>query len=202
MKTGRATYLGYVTRGRRLLAKKEKNMFGCCNRLFSSSCGCNRCGNGCGATPPPLPSPFPPVTPPVTPQLRGMQLSLVGSSAEIVESASPVAFDALNFNNTLGISYLPGSGKITVGRTGTYLVNWWVAIENAQSAETVAFALSLNGSDVATSYSDTGGGQIYGTAIVSVGSIPATLTLVNRSGDAVTLATAAGQGSLSLTQLA
>ena len=149
-----------------------------------------------------MPSPFPPVTPPTTPELRGMQLSLVGSSAGSVEQGACVTFDALNFNNTLGVSYTPGSGKINIGRTGTYLVNWWVGVENSQSSEVVAFALSLNGSDVATSYSDIGGGQIYGTAIVNVTSIPATLTLVNRSGEAVTLVTAGGQGALTLTQLA
>ena len=131
-----------------------------------------------------------------------MQLSLVGSSAGSVASGASVAFDTVDCNNALGVTYTAGSGQIAIGRTGTYLVNWWVAIENAQGAESVAFALSLNGSDLATSYSDTGGGQIYGTAIVNVTSIPATLTLVNRSGDAVTLATAAGQGSLTLTQLA
>ncbi len=131
-----------------------------------------------------------------------MQLSLVGSSAGSIANGACVSFDALNSNNTLGVSYTTGSGQINIARTGTYLVNWWVATCGTQTADTVAFALSLNGSDLATSYSDTGGGQIYGTAIVNVTSIPATLTLVNRSGDAVTLATAAGQGGLTLTQLA
>ena len=131
-----------------------------------------------------------------------MQLSLVGSSAGSVANGACVDFDALDSNNTLGVSYTSGSGKINVGRTGTYLVNWWVAIENAQSAETVAFAVSLNGSDVATSYSDIGGGQIYGTAIVNVSSIPSTLSLINRSGSDVSLVTAAGQAGLTLTQLA
>ena len=177
-------------------------MFGCCNNLFSSSCLCNRCCGGFTPTPPPAPTPFPPVTPPTPPQLRGMQLSLVGSSAGSVASGACVTFDTVDFDNALGVSYTSGSGQIAVGRTGTYLVNWWVGIESSQSAESVAFALSLNGSDVATSYSDTGGGQVYGTAIVNVTSIPATLTLVNRSGEAVTLATAGGQSSLTLTQLA
>ena len=131
-----------------------------------------------------------------------MQLSLVGSSAGTVAHGANVAFDALDSNNTLSVSYTPGSGSIIIGRTGTYLVNWWVAMENAQSTESVAFALSLNGSDVATSYSDIGGGQIYGTAIVNVSSIPSTLSLINRSGNDVSLVTAAGQGGLTLTQLA
>ena len=111
-------------------------------------------------------------------------------------------FDALNANNTIGVNYAPSSGSITVARAGTYLVNWWVAVENAQTATTLAFALSLNGSDVSTSYADVGGGQIYGTAIVNVTSIPATLSLVNRSGEEVTLVTAAGQAELTLVQLA
>ena len=176
-------------------------MFGCCNSFFSSLCGCNRCSGG-GSIPPPIPSPFPPVTPAPAPQLRGMQLSLVGSSAGSVASEASVAFDTVNSNNALGVSYTSGSGQIVIGRTGTYLVNWWIAVENAQTAETISVALKLNGTPVQTSYSDIGGGQIYGSAIVNVSSISSTLTLVNCSGCEITLATAAGQGGLTLTQFA
>ena len=176
-------------------------MFGCCNAFFSCRCG-SCCASG-GVPPTPVPpSPFPPVTPPSPPRLRGMQLSLVGSSAGSVVHGDCVDFDAVNSNNTLGLSYTPGSGSITISRTGTYLVNWWVAVENTQTTEMLAFAASLNGSDVATSYSDIGGGQIYGTAIVNVSSIPAALSLVNRSAGDVTLATAGVQAGLTVTQLA
>ena len=179
-------------------------MFGCCNALFPSSCGfgsCCRCGRNA-----PLPTPIPPLppmpTPPSPPQLRGLQISLVGSSGETIARGASVPFDALNVNNTVGVGYTPSSGVINVGRAGTYLVNWWVAVADEQTAEEIAFALSLNGSDVQTSYSDVGGGQIYGTAIVTVSSLPATLRLVNRSGDEVTLVTAAGQAGLTVTQFA
>ena len=131
-----------------------------------------------------------------------MQLSLEGSSGGTVAANASVPFDTVDANNTLGVSYTAGSGSVTIGRTGTYLVNWWVSIAGTQTAQSLAFAVSLNGSDVQTSYSDIGGGQIYGTAIVTVSSIPATLSLVNRSGDAVTYATAEGQSGLTLTQLA
>ena len=176
-------------------------MFGCCNNLFSSTC---RCARSCGGSPVPAPTPIPvPIpTPPAPPQLRGMQLSLVGSSAGSVAHGACVPFDAVNSNNTIGVTYTPTSGVVNLSRTGTYLVNWWVGIESNQSAESVAFALSLNGSDLATSYADLGGGQIVGTAIVNVTSIPATLSLVNRSGNEVTYVTAAGQAGLTITQLA
>ena len=176
-------------------------MFGCCNTLFSSCC---RGGCGCrcaGFTPQPMP-PMPPVTPPSPPRLRGMQLSLVGSSGGTVDAGHPVSFDAVNTNNTLGVSYTPGSGSVTLSKTGTYLVNWWVAVENAQTAEALIFATSQNGSDVQSSYSDIGGGQVYGTAIINVTSVPTTLQLINRSSAEVTYVTAAGQAGMTITQFA
>ena len=132
--------------------------------------------------------------------LRGMQLSLTGSSAGSVATEGTVPFDTVDFNNTVGV--VSSHGTITIGKAGTYLVNWWVAMENAQAAESLSFALSLNGIDVQTSYADIGGGQIYGTAIVNVTGVPATLTLVNTSSAAVTLVTAAKQAGLTVTQFA
>lgn len=172
-------------------------MFGCCNSLFSSCC---RCGQRCG-NPPPVPI-YPPVVPPAPPQLRGMQISLTGSSAGSVAQGGCVPFDTVDSNNTLGVSTTPGSGMITISRAGTYLVNWWIATENAQSAETMTIELSLNGAVVQTSCSDIGGGQVYGTAIVRVSSLPSVLKLTNVSGDAVTLVTADQQAGMTITQFA
>ncbi len=129
-----------------------------------------------------------------------MQLSLVGCSAGSVAADACVPFDTLNTNTTLGVTQ--SRGTVTIGRVGTYLVNWWVGVENAQEAETLSFAVSANASDVQTSYSDIGSGQIFGTAIVNVTSVPVTLQLVNRSANCVTYVTAGVQAGLTLTQLA
>ena len=178
-------------------------MFGCCNDLFSSCCRCGRgCGCNRGGTPVyPVPTPiFPPVVPPQPQRLRGMQLSLTGQSAGTLAEGAAVPFDTVNVNNTLGVSY--SQGVITISRTGTYLVNWWIAFENEQTAEKLSFATSTGGVDVQTSNVDIGGGQVYGTAIVNVTSVPTTLQLVNRSGDDITYATVGVQAGLTLTQLA
>lgn len=143
---------------------------------------------------------FPPVTPPPVRQLRGMQLSLVGSSAGSVAADACVPFDTVDTNTTLGVTQ--SGGTVTIGRVGTYLVNWWVGVENTQAAESVSFAVSVNASDVQTSSSDIGGGQIVGTAIVNVTSVPVTLQLVNRSASSVTYVTAGVQAGLTITQLA
>ena len=182
------------------MQKRINRMFGCCNPFFSSPCRCNSC---CCGRMSPAPAPiFPPVTPPPAPQLRGMQLSLEGSSGGTAAANASVPFDTVDANNTLGVSYTAGSGSVTIGRTGTYLVNWWVSIAGTQTAQSLAFAVSLNGSDVQTSYSDIGGGQVTGSAVVNVTSIPTTLQLINRSAAAVTYATAGVQAGLTLTQLA
>lgn len=136
------------------------------------------------------------------PAFRGMQLALKGSSAGTVADDASVPFDTIESNDLLGVSCATGSGNVILNHTGTYLVNWWVAVENAQTAETLSFALELNGTPVQTSYSDIGGGQIFGTAVVQVGAIGSTLTLVNASGCAVTYVTATGQAGMTLTTVA
>ena len=181
-------------------------MFGCCNNLFSSCCRCGRgcgCNRGGGAPVYPFPTPvFPPVTPPQPQRLRGMQLSLTGQSGGTLAVGALIPFDTINTNNTLGVSYAQGSGSIVISRAGTYLVNWWIALENAQPVERLSFATSASGVDVQTSYIDIGSGQIFGTAIVNVTSVPTTLQLVNRSDDTVTYASVRTQAGLTLTQLA
>jgi len=149
----------------------------------------------------PTPPYFPPVTPPPAPPiLRGMQLSLTTHSAGTVESGEAIPFNSIVANNTVGLSYAPTSGEVTFNCTGTYLVNWWVAIDNAQPQE-VAFSLQLNGNEVQTSYSDIGGGQIYGTAILPVSAIGSELSLVNASGGTITYATTKGQAGMTVTQV-
>jgi len=131
-----------------------------------------------------------------------MQLALTNSSGGTVETGGAVEFDTVETNTLQGVSYAATTGTLTFNQVGTYLINWWVGIENAQAAEVLSFALSLNGTDVQTSYSDIGSGQMFGTAIVQVTSIGSTLSLMNRSGAAVTFVTAAGQGGLTVTQFA
>ena len=202
-------------------------MFGCCNNLFSTGCRCNRCNrcnqcsgnNGSGFLPTPIPI-FPPLTP-VTPQprqLRGLQIALNGSSGGSIASGATVPFNTLVADTISDAAFVPANGTITLGRAGSYLVNWWVGMggislspEDEPESTSVsgdgnndvapAFGVALNGSTVSTAYAGAGAGQIFGTAIVNVTSVPSTLSLVNLSGSSVTYATAAGQAGLTVTAL-
>jgi len=195
-------------------------MFGCCNRLFSSSCGC-QC-KGCSSCPSQnvTPTPvFPPIqpsppTPVPAPQLRGLQATFTAGSGGTVADGFPIPFNNLISNNALGASFVTGS--ITLTRPGTYLVNWWVAPEIAVAAvesegqsatagqvtDEISFAASLNGQIISGSCAPVGTGQVNGFALVTVTSTPATLQIVNDSGSNVVLAEVSAQAGVSVTQLA
>ena len=199
-------------------------MFGCCNNLFSSSCrchqGCNR-SCGCGQNPiPPAPTPiFPPMptpTPqPVTPQLRGLEATLTAGSGGTVANGFPIPFNDLISNNVLGASFV--TGAVTLTRPGTYLVNWWVALDpsdlsaadseeqtttNDQVTSELSFAVALNGDVLSGSYAPEGIGQMGGSAFVTVQSAPSALQIVNNSGENVLLAETTVQAGMTVTQLA
>ena len=198
-------------------------MFGCCNNLFSSSCRCNRC-NSCdrcsgGSTVLPVPI-FPPVTPTPTPtpteplRLRGVEATLTAGSGGTVANGFPIPFNNLVSNNAIGASFV--TGAITLNRSGTYLVNWWVAMGETEDAEAangqtattggaapeLSFSAALNGNIVSGSYAPSGTGQISGSALVTVMNTPSTLQVVNSSGGNVLLAQTSVQAGVTVTQLA
>ena len=199
-------------------------MFGCCNNLFSNTCRCLR-GNGCsscgqqGATPTPIPV-FPPIPtptptpPPTAPQLRGLEATLTAGSGGTVVDGFPIPFNNLISNNARGASFVTGS--ITLNKPGTYLVNWWVAPDisvaaaetdgqssvAAQVAEEISFAVALNGQIVSGSCAPVGTGQITGSTLVTVTNTPATLQIVNDSGDNVVFATVSAQAGVTVIQFA
>ncbi|HCU56355.1 MAG TPA: hypothetical protein DIC18_03355 [Clostridiales bacterium] len=196
-------------------------MFGCCNSLFSSSCRCRRCngcGNSCGGiTPMPIPVPTPIPTPPSPtpiPRLRGLEATLTAGSGGTVANGFPIPFNNLVSNNAIGANFV--TGAVTLTRPGTYLVNWWVATDidepNAatkdqaatvrQAGRQISFSVALNGSIVSGSYAPCWAGQVNGSSLVTVQSTPATLQIVNSSGQNVLLAQTTAQAGMTITQLA
>ncbi|GEM_PF-2319945 len=189
-------------------------MFGCCNSLLGSSCRCacqRRCLGGGGS--PTFPNPFPPVNPPVTPpvqpaRLRGTEVLLTGASGGTLANGFPIPFNNLVSNNALGVTFTTSS--VTIARSGTYLVNWWVAleepveVENAAAGQNagIAFSATLNGSVVSTSYAPGGTDQFSGTALVTVTNTPATLQIINNSGCNVVFGEAGAQAGMTVTQFA
>ena len=146
--------------------------------------------------------------------MRGVEATLTAGSGGTVANGFPIPFNNLVSNNALGASFV--TGAITLNRTGTYLVNWWVALGDAAEAETVGdqtptvgqganelfFSAALNGNIVSGSCAPSGTGQISGSTLVSVTNTPSTLQIVNSSGQNVLLAETTAQAGVTVTQLA
>ena len=136
----------------------------------------------------PAPTPTPSPTPTPTPQYA----YIYNTAAETVNGNAPVTF-AENGALSSGITHTAGSETVTLTEAGTYDVRYTVT-----GAAANQFYLALNGTEVPGSlYGSTPGTTgdarpvTVGSAIVTAAAND-TLTLVNNSATAVTLATQTG----------
>lgn len=129
-------------------------------------------------------------------QLRGIEADLIGSSSGTVLNAYNVIFDNVSNNQTQNISYDQTTGEFIINAEGNYYVNWWVSTNGAGTANIVDFSLELNNNIVGYSVSPNTTGQVGGSAIITVTNPPSTLTLVNRTGEAVNYAGTSVQASI------
>jgi uncharacterized protein (DUF2141 family) len=95
-----------------------------------------------------------------------------------------VLFDTLN-NSGSSISYDPATGLFTITRPGDYNVAWWVDTDGAGPATSVSFSVEVNGVPYSTASSPIVSGQLSGDALVTLNMVPATISLVNVTGDDV-----------------
>ena len=152
---------------------------------------------------------------PDPPQLRGLEATLTAGAGGTVADGFPIPFNNLISNNALGASFV--TGTVTLTKTGTYLVNWWVAPDMTvaavekedgtataagQIAEEISFAVALNGQIVSGACAPCGTGQISGSTLVTVTSSPTTLQIVNDSGENVLLSEVSAQAGVTVVQLA
>ncbi len=115
-------------------------------------------------------------------------------------SGDPVPFNIAPISSG-SISYVPGSGEIIISEAGYYLVNWWVATDGAETSPTVTIDLELDGVLVSQASSPIVSGQVGGTAIVEVTTVPATLSLVNNMVETIFIPATLTQAGLTVTRI-
>ena len=112
-----------------------------------------------------------------------------------------VLFDTLLNTSSPSIAYTAGTGTFTISAPGTYLVTWWVSVDGTAGPATVAFALRLNGVTDIPSTLPAVTGQVNGSALITVGAVPATAVLVNTTGAAVLYGAVPVQANIVFTQI-
>jgi hypothetical protein len=113
---------------------------------------------------------------------------------------SPVPFD--NIREVKGaISYTLGSGAFTINETGYYLINWWVTTNGASPATTINFNLLLNGIIQSQAASPDVIGQVVGTALHRVTTVPSIISVVNDTGANVSIPQAPCQADITIVRV-
>jgi hypothetical protein len=114
----------------------------------------------------------------------GIQAALVGAGGETIPDGTNVLFDTLN-NQGSSIVYDPVTGLFSITRQGDYNIAWWVSTDGAAPATSVSFAVEVNGVPYSTASSPIVTGQLSGDAFVTINMVPATISLVNVTGEDV-----------------
>ncbi|NCB48057.1 MAG: hypothetical protein EOM55_00275 [Clostridia bacterium] len=138
--------------------------------------------------------------PPVV--LTSIQAQLQDNSEGAILDGANIIFDTVLLNTSSEITYDDTTGIFTLNAPGRYLVNWWVNVDGASQSTSVIFSAESGATSISAS-SPTGLTtlELYGQGLFDVGSVPATLSLVNNTGDTVILATSLVQADIVIQKL-
>jgi hypothetical protein len=104
-------------------------------------------------------------------------------------------------NQTTAITYNAVDGSFTISVPGIYYFDWWIAVDGAAAAPTIAFELSgSNGTSVYTA-SAIVSDNLSGNALVNVAAAPVTFFLLNQSGDTAFIPGLIAQANMTIIHL-
>ncbi|MBP1994874.1 hypothetical protein J2Z66_006515 [Paenibacillus eucommiae] len=118
-------------------------------------------------------------------QLVGIQAQLQESGADTIDDGDNVIFDTVINNQSSNIIYNAATGEFTIVAVGNYYINWWVSTDGAGPSTSVTFDIVLNGGVGISGTSPIVTGQLNGSALITVGAIPANIALVNVTNETV-----------------
>jgi len=114
-------------------------------------------------------------------------VQLLGGGGGIIDDGDNVVFDTVVNSQSASINYDDATGEFTISQPGNYYVTWWIATEGAEFATQVVFGIVVDANPPVQAASSIVAGQLSGSALITIGAPPATLTLVNLTGDNVFL---------------
>lgn len=134
-------------------------------------------------------------------ELEGIQVELTDAGGGVIADGQNVLFNTVLNDQSNNISYNPGTGEFIITRPGNYVVSWWTAPDGAEAATSVSFAVAVNGVPYSTASSPIVSVQMSATALVTVTTVPATISLVNVTGAGVFVPTIPVQAGMVITAL-
>lgn len=134
--------------------------------------------------------------------LRGIQAELNSSANELIANNGKIIFNTILNNQTPDVTYDSVTGDFTLTRNGNYVVTWWIDIDGADMTSNIILSLTVNGTPVSAGASPIITGQVTGFALITVNTTPATVSLINTSGDTIKLANIVPQASIMIIEIA
>ena len=129
-------------------------------------------------------------------QIFGIQAVMSNRPGEELNDNEAIIFDKTISQVGTAISYNEETGEFTLSQNGNYLVDWWITIDGTDSTKGVIFALSVNGDIHSRAVSPPATSQISGIALVMVDAAPATISVINASGETVNFEDIAPQANI------
>lgn len=117
--------------------------------------------------------------------ISGIQAELVGAGGGIIADGSNVIFDNVLNDQSDSISYNIATGEFVITKPGNYNIAWWTAPDGAGAATSISFAIEVNGIPYSIASSPIVSVQMAANALVTIDNVPATISLVNVTGDGV-----------------
>jgi hypothetical protein len=114
----------------------------------------------------------------------------------LIADGANVIFDTVVINQSPNIVYNPATGEFTILAPGNYYITWWVATDGTAGPVNVAFSIVVDGVPVALGNAPVVTGQVNGDALITVGTVPAIVSLVNSTGADVVFATTVVQADI------
>lgn len=136
--------------------------------------------------------------------INALQVQLQGESEETIANGANVIYDTVILNATTNnaITYDNTTGIFTINERGTYHISWWTNANGAKEATNIIFAAESGATSIAaSSVTPLVTLQLNGQALFNITSTPATLSLVNRTGNTVFLGQSPVQADLTIIKL-
>lgn len=145
------------------------------------------CGNCCPACHP---------APPHHNTLGGIQYQLQGAAKDMVSNNNNILFDTAVNKSSSDICYDSQTGEFVLPPNKQYYISWWAAVDGTGSDQNVELAVSVNHQPFSIGASPQVTCQVSGSALVTAGSSPEILTLVNISGNTIRYAATSVQANI------
>jgi len=135
------------------------------------------------------------------PELGGIQAQLAVAREVYLDDGQAVVFDKILHNPNRDINYDAVTGRFSLRKRGTYLINWDVAVEGSYYRPFVRFSLRVKNAIIGSSTLPVTVGQLSGTSLLTVKETPIELSLINDTDDTVQLSRFTPVANITITKI-